>query len=166
MSVVPIWVEALIVASACGVIGGTVLNYGHNRYLAGVAAEHAERMKDRSAAAKAMADAQAIQLANLTQRDAKLLDAQNENAKLRAQIDTLRASTAASIGRLQQRIVAAERAGCADVSEINTLAGFGTPSTPIGAALGDCAEAYRQLALAADADRAAGLQCERHADAQ
>lgn len=165
MSVVPIWVEAIIVASACGVIGGAVLTYGHNRYEAGKADSDAAHLKVDIARADAATKAAQQDLRDRQAVNVKLLEAQNENAKLRAQIDTLRASTAAAVGRLLQRTAAAERAAGARAPEVPGTARFSTPVTVIGVALSECAEAYRQLALDADADRAAGLQCERHADA-
>lgn len=165
MSLLPIWVEALIVAGACGVIGGAVLTYGHNRYEAGKADSDAAHLKVDIARADAATKAARQDLRDRQAVNVKLLEAQNENTKLHAELDAARTTTAAAVGRLQQRTAAVERSAGARPTEVPGSAGFSTPVTAIGVALSECSEAYRQLALDADADRAAGLQCERHADA-
>lgn len=165
MSLLPVWLEASVAAVICAAAGFGVLSYGHHRYLAAKTEDAAAQAKIDQARNLATIKAAAVALAQRQTVDAKLLEAQNENVKLRAQLDALRASSAVAVSRLQQRIANAERAANGRLPDVPGSPEFSTPVSPIGVALAECAAAYRQLAIDADADHAAGIQCERHADA-
>ncbi len=165
LSIVPWWVEALLVAAMVGGIALAIHGYGRHRYQAGQAEVqvwwNAEKVQTQAAALKAQA-ANAFETARrnreqqdaIHERDTKLAAALADADALRAAGVRLRSDTAT--------FIAAHRRGAARDPAL-AAGGPAAPDAPdlLADVFGRADDAAGELAQALDHSYLAGLTCER-----
>jgi hypothetical protein len=165
LSLVPWWVQALVMAALVGGIALAIHSYGQQRYQAGQAEVqgrwNVEKLQAQAAAIKAQAD-NAEEAARRTraqqeaihERDTKLAAALADADALRAAGQRLRSETAA--------FIAAHRGGTARDPAI-AVGGSTAPDAIdlLADVFGGADDAAGELARALDQSYVAGLTCER-----
>lgn len=169
--------EAVIVALLVGAAAWALMAYGSRRHAAGDVAGY-QRGHAEAVAVKQAWDAEKIRLqqhaleaeqrrrhdeAATAAKQQEALDAQVQRAaQLAAQLDLLRREH----GSLQQRASAFASIALGGLRKDDPAsAGQRQAVEALRDSVGECSQAYGELAAAADVDRSAGLACEQSYDA-